>query len=82
MVHPKNTAYTLAMAKLAAMLGALAITALCAVVAVYAMPLLLHWQTMVTLSLLFYAVIYVLSLRRKRQAAREPARDANQFREP
>jgi cbb3-type cytochrome oxidase subunit 3 len=46
------------------------------------MPLLLHWQTMVTLSLLFYAVIYVLSLRRKRQAAREPARDANHFPEP
>jgi hypothetical protein len=76
------------MAKLLAMLGALAITALCAVVAVYAMPLLLHWQTMVAASLLFYAVIYVVSVRKKRQAAREAIADksapypARSFREP
>lgn len=58
------------MAKLIALLAAALITALCALVVIYAMPLLLHWQALVALSLLFYAVIYVLSVRRKRQAER------------
>jgi hypothetical protein len=64
------------MTKLAALLAALVVTALCAAVAIYAMPLLLHWQAEVALSLLFYAVIILIARRKKRlAAAREAEKD-------
>ena len=63
------------MAKLMVFLAALVITALCAILALYAMKIflfvLLHWEAMVALSLLFYASIYVAALRQKRRAKRE-----------
>ena len=63
------------MTKLAVLLAALVITALCAVLALYAMRIflfvLLHWQAMVALSLLFYASIFLVALRQKRRAKRE-----------
>jgi hypothetical protein len=63
------------MTKLAALLAALVITALCAVLALYAMKIflfvLLHWQAMVALSLLFYASIFLVALHQKRRAKRE-----------
>ena len=69
-------AYTWPMAKLVVFVAALAITALCAVLALYAMKMflfvLLHWQAMVALSLLFYASIFLAASRQKRRAKREP----------
>lgn len=63
------------MTKLAALLAAVAITALCAVVALYTMKfflfVLLHWEAMVALSLLFYATIFLVALHQKRRAKRE-----------
>ena len=69
-------AYTWAMTKLAVFVAALVITALCAVLALYAMKMflfvLMHWQAMVALSLLFYASIFLAASRQKRRAKREP----------
>ena len=63
------------MTKLMVLLAALVITALCAILALYAMKIflfvLLHWEAMVALSLLFYASIYVAALRQKRRAKRD-----------
>jgi hypothetical protein len=62
------------MAKLIALLAALVVTALCVVVALYAMKLsmlvLMHWQALVALSLLVYVPMLVVMVRRKRQASR------------
>jgi hypothetical protein len=75
LVASKIAAYTRAMTKLAVLFAALVITALCAVVALYAMKIflfvLLHWQAMVALSLLFSASIFLAALRQKHRAKRE-----------
>ena len=63
------------MAKLAALLAAVMVTALCVVVALYAMKLsvlvLMHWQALVALSLLVYVPMLVVMIRRRRQASFE-----------
>jgi cbb3-type cytochrome oxidase subunit 3 len=68
------------MTKLAALLAALGVTALCGLVALYAARLsvlmFLHWEAWVALSLLFYASIFLVAFRRKRRAERQAANDA------
>lgn len=68
------------MMKLAALLAALVITALCGLTAVYAAKSLLfafvHWQVWVGLSLFFYASIFTAAFRHKRRAERA-AKDEN-----
>lgn len=60
------------MEKLFALLASLAVTALCVVVALYAMKLsmlvLMHWQALVALSLLVYVPMLIVMVRRRRQA--------------
>ena len=60
------------MAKLLALFAALLVTALCVVAALYAMKLsvlvLMHWQALVALSLLVYVPMWVVMVRRRRQA--------------
>ena len=72
-------AYSHAMAKLAALLAALTVTVLCGLLALYAARLsvlvFLHWEAWVAISLLFYASVFALALRRKRQAERQAAKD-------
>lgn len=68
------------MTKLIALLAALLITALCVVVALYAMKLsmlvLMHWQAMVAFSALLYLIpMLVVMLRRRRQAKLQAAKD-------
>jgi len=62
------------MVKLAAMLAALVITALCGITALYAAKTFLfafvHWQVWVGLSLFFYASIFAAAFRQKRRAER------------
>jgi hypothetical protein len=68
-------AYSHAMTKLVALLAALTVTVLCGLLALYAARLsvlmFLHWQAWVAVSLLFYASIFVVARRRKRQAAKD-----------
>jgi membrane protein implicated in regulation of membrane protease activity len=63
------------MAKLAALPAALSVTVLLGVIALYAARLsllmFLHWEAWVALSLLFYASMFLLALRRKRQSERD-----------
>jgi hypothetical protein len=62
------------MVKVAALLAALVITALCGLTAVYAAKSLLfafvHWQVWVGLSLFFYGSIFMAAFRQKRRAER------------
>jgi hypothetical protein len=77
--RPGNGAYISPMTKLAALLAALTVTVLCGLLALYAARLsvltFLHWEAWVAVSLLFYASVFVLALRRKRQAERQAAKD-------
>lgn len=63
------------MVKLAAMLAALVITALCGITALYAAKGFLfafvHWQVWVGLSLFFYGSIFMAAFRQKRRAELE-----------
>lgn len=72
--------------KLAALLAALVITALCGLTAVYAAKSLLfafvHWQVWVGLSLFFYASVFTAAFRHKRRAERAAKDEALASRPP
>lgn len=66
------------MVKLAALIAALPVTALCVVVALYAARLsvlvLTHWQAQIGISVLLYLLpMLLVVLRRRRQAKRQPS---------
>lgn len=74
------------MVKLAALLAALVITALCGITALYAAKTFLfafvHWQVWVGLSLFFYASIFAAAFRQKRRAELEAKDEGAATRQP